>query len=824
MPKDPKQPSSITPEAIWRDTKSQESLSSFISASSLLNEHDVITAGGDYFRVYELSGLPFETASVERVTSAHEALCTALRLIAGGHFAVWYHRARRLKRDELPPIHGSVFGESFDRAYNARLHQRAFLATSFYLTLVYRPLPGSMARMTKSRTRTTQDIANAQRDALRELAEKGIALERALYTYEPRLLGERCRADGRRYSEVAEFLSYLINGEWLPVRAPTLGPLYKILPAARAIFSRTTNSGRLKVPGYPPRYVSLLDIQEYDSVVEPGCLGDLLNFENEFIETHSFSILQRPSAVGWLEKQRRQLIASEDVVESQIKAMDAAKEDVAGGSVQLGEYHYSLALFADDPDKATKLGAAAAGAVGETSGLKLVPVDLVPHAAWFAQQPANWKYRPREARITSRAFSALAAPHGAFNGKRTGNPWGPAALLLRTVTNEPHYFSFHAPDTTQDVEGEKLAGNTMLLGGTGSGKTTMALAALTGTQRCAPPPRILLFDYGRGMDIWVRAMGGRYFVLQWGQPTGFNPFQKELTPARKGMLADLVRKMVESSSLPLVPSEEEAIARGIESLARMPHAQRTPSVLRQFLPRGSDNSVYDRFGKWCRGGEFAWVFDEVPERMPDVSSEHIVAIEYQELLDSQHPVVVPVVMRYLWDVLDQMCDGRRFICVISEFWRALGDPMFEAIMQDKLKAIRKENGLLVLDSQEPEDALLSKIGRTIASQTVTKILLYNATPAREAYVERLGLTPEEFETVKAFPKGSRRFLAKQGSNSAVVSFDLTGMDDELFVLSATLENALMLDEIRAQVGDDPAIWLPLLIERARARKYQQRVA
>ncbi len=823
MPKDPKSTVDLAPDATWRDSRAQQSLSAFVAASSLLNENDVITAGGDYFRVYELSGIPFETAPVERVSAAHEALCTALRLVAGGHFAVWYHRSRRLRRDELPPLRGSVFGEKFDRAYNARLHQRAFLATGFYLTLVYRPLPGAMARMSRAKARTARDVGEAQRNALRELTEKGIGLERALSIYDPRLLGERVRLNGRRYSEVGEFIAYLINGEWSPVRAPVLGPLYKVLPAARATFSRSTNSGRLKVPGYPPRYMGLLDIQDYESAVEPGCLGDLLNFDNEFLETHSFSILHRASAVSWLEKQRKQLIASEDVVESQIDAMNAAKEDVAGGAVQLGEYHYTLSMFADEPDKAMKLAAAAAGAVGETSGLKLVPIDLVPHAAWFAQQPTNWKYRPREARITSRAFSALAAPHGSFNGKRLGNPWGPAALLLRTVTNEPYYFSFHAPDTTRDVEGEKLAGNTMLLGGTGSGKTTMALGALTGTQRCSPPPRMLLFDYGRGMDIWVRAMGGKYFVLEWGKPTGFNPFQKNLTPARRGMLSELVRKMVESISLPLLPNEEEAIARGIEALSRMPHAQRTPSVLRQFLPRGSENSVYDRFGKWCRGGEFGWVFDELPERMPDVAGEHIVAIEYQELLDSQHPVVVPVVMRYLWDLLDQMCDGRRFVCVISEFWRALSDPMFEAIMQDKLKAIRKENGLLVLDSQEPEDALRSRIGQTIASQTVSKILLYNATPSREAYVDRLGLTQEEFETVKSFPKGSRRFLVKQGSNSAVVSFDLTGMDEELFVLSATLENALALDAIRAEVGDDPAVWLPLLTQRARDRISQQKV-
>jgi type IV secretion system protein VirB4 len=823
VPKDPKQ-TPISIDQTWREAKAHKSLSEFVHASSMLSPHDVITPTGDFFRVYELTGLPFETAKADEVQAAHEALCTALRLVSGGHFAIWYHRMRRLRPEALPPVRGSVFGESFDHAYTARLAERPFLATSFFITLIYRPAPTAMARLTRSKARTLKEVGEQQRNALRELDEKGVALQRALAVFEPRLLGERLGREGQRYSELAEFLGYLINGRWLPMRAPMLGPLYKALPAARATFSTTTNSGCVAVPGLPRRYMALLDIQEYDSSVEPGCLDDLLTFENEWIETQSFSILPRNSAVGWLEKQRKQLIASQDVVEGQIVAMNQAKEEVAGGELLLGEYHYTLAMFADDAEQATHLAAKAAGAVSEGTGLKLVPIDLVPHAAWFAQQPTAWKFRTREARITSRAFAALSAPHSAFCGKATGNPWGPALLLLRTMTNEPFRFSFHARIGEDSVEGDKVAGNALVLGGTGSGKTTFVLGALTGSQRCNPPPRMLLLDYGRGMDIWTRAMGGKYFVLQWGQPTGLNPFQKDPTPMRLGMLKALVKKMIESPALPLYPSDEAAIAQAVDALARMPLEQRTPTVLRQYLPRDGQNSLHDRFAKWVRGGEFGWVFDMAPERMPEVGDEHIVGIDYKELLDSQHPLVVPVVMRYLWDVLEQMCDGRRLICSIAEFWRALGDPMFEELVMMKLKTIRKENGLVVLDSQEPDDALRSRIGRTIVTQTQTKVLLYNQAPDREAYVDALGLTEEEFETYKALPQGTRNFLVKQGPNSAVVNFDLSGMSDELFVLSSTLDNALMLDEIRADVGDDPTVWLPILRERARARKQPRKAA
>ena len=809
MPKDPKLTAkpAMSIEQTWQDSVAHKSLCEFIPASSLVTPSDCITVGGEFFRSYRLDGIAFETTEPQYIQACHEALCSGLRLIGGGHFALWMHRARRRTTEELHPIAGNDFAAQFDRRYSANVTARPFLCTEIYLTLVYRPTPTKLGRLFRGNAATAAEVAAAHDDALRELSEKGTALERALREFEPRLLGERVGRNGKRYSELAEFLGFLVNGAWSAVRAPVLGPLYKLLPIVRASFSRSTNTGELRtVDG--ARYIALLDIKEYSNEVEPGCLNDLLLFDCEFIESMSFSILNRSSALSWLDKQRKQLVASQDVVESQIVAMDAAKENVGAGDVLLGEFSYSLAVFGDTARNAALTAARAAGAVGESTGIGMVPIDLVPHAAWFAQLPTNYKYRTREARITSHAFAALGSCHSYVHGKRFGNPWGHPVLLLRTASNEPYYFNFHASPRDLDATDDKLPGNTLVLGTTGSGKTTFALGALTGTQRCDPAPRMLLFDYGRGMEIWVRAMRGQYYVAEAGKPTGFNPFQREPTPARQAMWAALLAKMLENASLPLLPSDEEAIAHAVKQLANMPHAQRTVSVLQQFLPRDKENSLYDRLARWTKSGELGWVFDMAPERMPNLADAHIVGIDYTELLD--HKLVTPCVMLYLLDMLDEMCDGRRFIASIAEFWRALGDPIFTDLIKNKLKVIRKQNGLVILDSQSPSDALSSSIGRTVAEQCVTKVLLYNEAPLRSQYVEELNCSAAEYEIVAGFQKGGRSFLVKQGDRSAVVAFDLGGKHDELLVLSATDDNVKLLAEIRQQVGDEPAAWLPRL--------------
>ncbi len=65
---------------------------------------------------------------------------------------------------------------------------------------------------------------------------------------------------------------------------------------------------------------------------------------------------------------------------------------------------------------------------------------------------------------------------------------------------------------------------------------------------------------------------------------------------------------------------------------------------------------------------------------------------------------------------------------------------------------------------------------------------------------------------------SRHFLVKQGHASALCELDLAGLEDFITVLSATTDNIALLDELRAQHGDDPAHWLPRLTQAVRDRR------
>ena len=195
----------------WAYAKAENPLGSFVPFSSLVSPQDVITRGGDYLRVWRLDGVAFECADEHLIAERHEALCSLLRNLAGGQWAVWTHRLHRVVGDALQDPTTPGFARDLSIAYQAKLGERRMMSNELYLTLVYRPNVSRMSRALQSTQRSRAAIAEAQADALRVMEERSALVGRVLRGFGPQLLGTR-QQRGRTYSEVGEFLGYLVNG------------------------------------------------------------------------------------------------------------------------------------------------------------------------------------------------------------------------------------------------------------------------------------------------------------------------------------------------------------------------------------------------------------------------------------------------------------------------------------------------------------------------------------------------------------------------------------------------------------------------------------
>ncbi|MFT4504835.1 VirB4 family type IV secretion/conjugal transfer ATPase [Caballeronia sp. 15711] len=785
----------------------------FIPFSSHVSDHVIRTREGDYVRAWKMAGIAFETADPADILVRHEGFNQLVRSLPGGHVGLWSHRLRRRVTDHFATSYDNRFCQELATRYYASFAGYRMMANELYLSVVYRPNRTKLGRLFgQAARRTHDDIRRAQHEALKVMEQIAAQVESGLRPWDPIALGVYSKQvqytlRPRRFSSALEFLGYLVNAAWEQVPVPS-GVIREALPTSRLFFR--TEKVEIRTPA-ATRYAALLDLKDYPEETEPGMLNGLLYGDFEYIETQSFTILDRPTAKDALERQRNQLVAGEDVAVSQVAAMDQALNDLINGDFVLGEYHYSLAVLGDRPEEVAKHVAKARTQLAD-AGFQSALIDLVADAAWFAQLPGNWRYRPREAKLTSRNFCGLASLHNFATGKRDGNPWGEAITIVKTPSGQPLYLNFHATPEKRDSLDEKALANVEIIGSSGTGKTALEMALLAMATKY--DITAVVFDKDRGTEIAIRAIGGIYTVFRRGEPTGLNPFQLEPDEIVLDFWERLVRKLVDGGE-PLSAKDELDVSRAVREVARMAKPLRRLSMVRQLLPNVGENSLHARLAKWCAGGRLGWLLDNPSDRL-DFSRARLFGFDDTELLDDAE-VSTPLTM-YLLHLTESLIDGRRFIYVMTEFWKRLVDPVFTDFANNKQKTIRKQNGLGIFDTQSPADVLGSDIARSLIEQTATFFFLPNPRADYDDYVRGFKLTDAEFNIVRNLGENSRLFLVKQGHRSAIGRLDLAGLGDVLDVLSGTTDNVELLDTIRAQVGDDPDDWLPVFHEQLAKRR------
>jgi type IV secretion system protein VirB4 len=794
--------------------------SDYIPLATALTPTVITLTGGEYLACWKLEGITFETSDRTEVLLRKEALHQFLRSLGGGSFAIWSHKIRRVVHERLQGRSPNEFCQCLSDRYYQSFDQHRQMATELYLSILYRPSPSKVASFfTRMTTRTLSQRREQESEQLTILEDMGKQLEASLSRYGPTRLGTYVKQD-LVYSEMLAFLSYLINGVWdeIPLRR---APLASYLPTSRLHFGDKTGMVEIWHPR-ERKFAGFLDMQEYPQFSEPGMNNGLLYSDDEYIETQSFSFLNKRAALKALATQKGHLIASEDAATREIEQMDQAADDLQSGLIDLGQYHYSLAIFGKTMEAVGSALADARAVFQDGPGFKMARVDVIPECAWFGQLPGNWSLRPREAIITSRNFVCLSPLHNFARGKRAGNPWGEALALFKTPSGQPYYFNFHASPEDRDSRDEKYPGNTFICGSTGVGKTALELSLIAFATKYQGL-RCVVFDKDRGAEIGIWAMGGTYQSLKRGEPTGFNPFQFELTPQNWQFCEQLVAQLAKQpgDEVPRLTSKEQGeishAVRAVMSESVAPEL-RCLSLLLQNLPATGDQSVRARLKRWTRGHALGWAFDN-PRDTHDLTNAQLFGYDYTEFLDD--PEVRTPIMAYLLHVTERLITGQPFIYVMEEFWKPLQDPMFADFVFNKQKTIRKQSGLGVFVTQSPSDVLGHPIGKTMVEQSVTQIFLPNPRADHEDYVQGFKVTEAEFHIIKNLGEASRLFLVKQGHSSAIVQFDLGGMPDLLHILSGSTDNIALLDAIREEVGDDSKIWRPVFHERIAARKRLQ---
>ncbi|MBY0335643.1 MAG: type IV secretion system protein VirB4, partial [Acetobacteraceae bacterium] len=612
---------------------------------------------------------------------------------------------------------------------------------------------------------------------------------------------------GLLFSEVAEALRLILTGERHPVPLVD-GHLGGALLADRIVVGREA----VEIRGAGgSSFAAALSMREYPATTFPGMLDALLGAPYRHCLTQSFGFLPKEAAHAVLTRKQNQMLAAGDKARSQADALSEAADLLASNSFCMGDHHLSLAVFADAPARLAAVAAEARRDLAEC-GAVVAREDLALEAAFWGQLPGNARLRVRPGAVSSRNFAALSPFHGFPAGAAEGH-WGTPLALFRTSGGTAYRFHLHAPtDTVRDL------GNVFVAGPSGSGKTTLMGFLLLMAER--QNATVAFFDKDRGAEILARAVGGSYLVLPSGRPTGLAPL-KALgdTPEDRDFVVRLVRALAGApDGAALAPEEERRLALAVGAVMALPPEARSLGELRAFLGQGDADGPGARLERWCRGGALGWVLDNEEDCVS--LDAPFLGFDVTAVLDDA--AARGPVLSYLFHRVERLLDGRRrVVLAVDEFWKALLDPAFRALVNDKLKTIRKLNGLVVLATQSPADALRSPIAHSIVEQCPTLLLLPNGRADRADYRDGLKLTEAEYRAVRedlavAAPGSGRRFLLKQGNASVACELDLGGMDDLVAVLSGRAGTVRLVEELVAELGPEPERWLPEFRRRWRA--------
>lgn len=760
---------------------------------------------GSIAGVIKLDGLFFETQDQAEINTRAEVENTIIRNLGTSQYSFWATTIRRKIVAHLDQRPNGYLASEIDRQYFDRLAEKRLYSNELYLTVIKGNIRGAVGLGDKIRQKWEQlteagDIKRREKNNVAEFEQKLKTIVKELTGYGAKLLGiKKTGSDiGARYlSEPAMFFNEILMGaknQPLPLPRQSLD---SYIGTGRLFFG--TKVVQIATETNDAKFGAILSLKEYPSFTEPGFLDTLLTTDNEMIITQSFSVVDQPIAQERISRLQRQLEKSDAANSELADEVDYAMNALAKREAVFGYHHLTVLVLADDLEGLNK-------AVGDVTtqlthcNITAVREDLNLEPAFWAQLPGNSSYIARGALLSSRNFACFAPLHNFPSGETDGKKihWRSPVTIFETTSKTAYHFNFHTADV----------GHFTVTGPSGSGKTVVMTFLMAQSARIKPTPRVVYFDKDRAAEITIRGLGGVYEVINPARPTGFNPLQIDDTPVNRTFLGNLFQVMLApASGEELKQAEKTTIEKAVAKVMKLALPLRTLAnfdTLLQGATKATDEDLSARLRTWVTG-ENAWCFNAEKDVL-NLDNISAIGFDMTSILQ-QKTTRIPLIM-YLFHRLEQMCNGEPIIFMLDEAWSLFDNEQFSKFINDKIRTIRKLNGIVGLGTQSISDISGSDGTRAVLEQCATNIHFPNPKGNRDDYSKNFKITEKEFQFITKTDPKSRLFLIKHAQDSVIARLDLTGLNGLINVLSATPKTLNLCERLRSENGEAPEAWLP----------------
>ncbi|MBZ7963316.1 AAA family ATPase [Campylobacter sp. W0049] len=371
------------------------------------------------------------------------------------------------------------------------------------------------------------------------------------------------------------------------------------------------------------------------------------------------------------------------------------------------------------------------------------------------------------------------------------NDWGDEPVtIFKHLSGTPYLFNFHWTE-----EGDKPSGHTMIIGGTGSGKTTLAQFLMCNLYKY--DIEIFSMDKLRGMFNFSTYTDGEYHDADLND-FKLNPFSLSYTQENKEFLSSFIQKMAN-----IKEDQYEAINVINATLDRLYRVKKDEDIITlsnfiEVLP-DDDDDLKGRLQPFKNK-----IFDNKEDALN--FNKQLSILNMDSIL--KNPIMSGLTAFYIFHKLKNSAKNskkRGFFCFIDELKDFLLDENMRESILEAILEVRKIGGVMCMGFQNL--SFFDDIPKGASFlENIANYIIFPTTNAQtlENMEKKLNLTPTEIKFLKEAGQNSRQVLLKMNlrNESAILDVDLSRLGKHLRIFSSSSDNVMLMRELKELYPND----------------------
>src|SRR5438309_2782712 len=777
-------------------------LADLLNYAALVDEGICLLKDGAFLAAWSYAGPDLESASREELAVLSSQVNSALARLGNG----WMLHVDAIRQPSIAYPEVGAFPDPTTRLIDEERRgqytaEGAHYESRYCLALTYRPPADVETRLSALFFEGDRDVRRGWGHIL-EIFRKTIAdTEDAL--------SARLSLSRLDSPTLLTYLHTCITGLRHPIRVPKIPMYLDAVLASQDLYG-----------GFQPRigehHLRVVGVTSFPLESAPEMLGFLNRLPVEFRWSSRFIFLDPAAAERALKVYRRNwfqkrhglvgllkesfnfgsaTFANRDAV-AMAEDADAAVGEASANAVRFGYYTCTVLLY--DRDRAL-LESTAREVTKQLQhhgfGARIEEANALE--AWLGSLPGHGYQNVRRPLLHTLNLADLLPLTSVWPGLEH-NPCpayptrSPSLLYAATAGATPFRLNLHVSDV----------GHTLILGPTGSGKST--LVGLLLAQFCRyPAAQVFLFDKDYSAYVLAHACGAEYYDIAGDDERGLalTPLAAIDRSDERRWAQEWIEVLLDLQGVTPTPAQRAALWRALELLSESPSRTMT-----DFVHTLQDQELREALAHYTLSGPLGHLLDAQSE---DLGQGRLQVFEMSDLMALGQKHLVPILLYPFHRVEPRPEEGTPSLLIVEEAWITALHSLFGAAVESWLRTLRKKNAAVVFVSQSVADVVNSPRHDIILESCPTKILLPNP-EAESDHVRRLyegiGLNRRQIQILAtALPKRQYYVLSPLGRRLISLGLGPVALS---FVGMAGREAIVQVKEQMTAHGQRwPATWL-----------------